>query len=186
MAGVYYLMKLFSRARLLVIVAGWVIAALQARAAETHLIAFALESHDKQDYTKASWTGRPLLVLVSTRDAAPHNAGRVWSDPLVAAVTAASADVVLLRVATLPGGIPRLFAGLVRDAVAPADGDPIRISLLDWDNVFAQSYELPGDSYNVLLFDREGALAYRTELRAFSKQQLDGVLGELQAAAGRL
>jgi hypothetical protein len=186
MAGAWYLMKIFSRFRILLIVAGWVLARLQAYGAETSLIPFELESHDEKTYTRGSWAGHPLLVAVSTRESAPHNTGLVWSRPIATAVTAAAPDAALLRVATLPGGVPRLFRGMVADALAPAGNDPIQISLLDWKNLFAQKYELSSSDYNVLVFDRHGALVYRVGVGSFNQQQLDKILSELQALKGRL
>jgi hypothetical protein len=171
---------------MLLIVAGWILALLRAQAADTSLIEFELDSHDRQTYTHRSWTGRPLLVFVSSREAATHNAGLVWSSPLAAAVATSSADVMLVRVSTLPRGLPRLFAGMVRDALAPADGDPIRIALLDWEGLFAQRYDLAEDSYNVLLFGRNGKLMYRAALQAFDAMQLEGVVNDLKVLAGQL
>lgn len=186
MAGALYLMKLFNRLKLLLVLAGWALSRLQAYGAESTLIPFELESHDDKTYRESSWAGRPLLVVVSTRESAPHNAGLVWSKPIATAVTAAVPDITLLRVATLPSGVPRLFRGMVSDAVKPADGDPIRISLLDWENVFAQRYGLSGEAYNVLVFDRRGALVYHVALQAFSQVRLDQILGDLQALKDKL
>ena len=186
MAGACYLMKLFARARMSLIATGWLFALLRVQAAETSLIPFELEGHDKQTYTASSWAGRPLLVFVSTREAAAHNAGRAWSGPVTAAVTGHAADAVAIRVGTLPHDVPRLFASMVRNALEPASDDPIRIALLDWEGRFAQHYELDDESYNVLLFDRDGELVYRVALRDFAQEKLDIVLRDIEATAGRL
>lgn len=186
MAGVRYMMRLCGRTQIFLVVVGWLLALLRAQAAETSLIAFELDSHDKQTYTERSWAGRPLLVFVSTREAAAHNAGLVWSQPIVAAATASAADLMAVRVSTLPRGLPRLFAGMVRDALTPGEDDLIGIALLDWEGLFAQRYELAGDNYNALLFDRGGKLVYSAALQAFAQAELDAVLAELRAAAQQL
>jgi hypothetical protein len=84
------------------------------------------------------------------------------------------------------GWVLALLAGMVRDALTPADGDSMRIALLDWEGLFAQRYELAGADYNILLFDRSGKLLYSAALQAFEQQRMAAVLRDLRAPAAQL
>ena len=154
-----------------------------AQAAETSLIKFKLEGHDGKDYTEEAWSGHPLLIFHADRDGSVQNEGRVWSKPVFDLFK--DTRVVMLSVADLRA-VPALFRGMARDMVQPKPEDPVKPRLFDWKGEFAKRYELPGGTFDILMFDDHGKLVYRNSLSKFDQAVLDSVLAELQLLSPQL
>jgi hypothetical protein len=184
------MIKTIDRIRWLLIAAGWLLALFGAVAAEMTLLPFSLEGSDGDTYNERSWNDRALVLFLATRASAEYNEKRVWSAPIAALFNApVHADAVaLVRVANVSEmrNVPRLFRGMVRSALKPSDGEPVPLSLIDWEGTLARSYEVPDDAYNVLVFDRRGHLVFSAALREFDQARLDAVLLELQDIADEL
>jgi hypothetical protein len=182
------MIKTIDRIRCLLIAAGWLFALLGAAAAETRLVPFSLEGSDGNTYNERSWNDRALVLFLATRASAEHNEQRVWSAPIAGLFDTSADAVALVRVANVSEmrNVPRLFRGMVRSALEPTDGEPVPLSLIDWEGTLARSYEVPDDAYNVLVFDRDGQLVFNVALREFDPARLDALLLELRSIAERL
>lgn len=184
-------MKTTFRLMCATVLAMWALCPIMSGAAEDTLISFSLEGQDGKTYTEQSWAGQALVLFLSTRESAVYNEGRVWSSPVVTFFreSPVADTTALVRIANI-SAVPRLFRGaaksMVLDSLKPADDDPVRLSLLDWNAEFAKHYGAPDDSYNILVFDTKGQLVFRTALQKFDQQKLDVLLLELAPVAAQL
>lgn len=155
-----------------------------AQATPTTLVDFALEDHARALHSPREWSGRRLVLFLADRRGSEFNKGYAWTSPLVGHVkTQASGDTALASVADLRG-TARLGRGFVRSLFAPASGDPVGLTLLDWKGDLFRAYGLEPSAFHMLVFDEGHRLVYRAALRVFDASRLADVRAALNELPG--
>ncbi len=140
-------------------------------AADSTLIAFELQDQFKQIHVDSTFRGSTLVVLVANKGGSLYS--RKWSRTLrdSLAVWSWTDRVTVLGVAHM-SGVPFFLKGFVKGKLPK---DPKDWLLLDWKGQFFKSYELSGDTCNVLLFDVEGRLRQKFAVGPVASGTLDSV-----------
>jgi hypothetical protein len=143
---------------------------------------FLLENHDRARYSATTWGDRPLVLFLADRKGSEYDKRYVWSSGIAGDLRAraATANVAFVSIADLRG-TPRLARGFVRGMFEPTAGDPVGLTLLDWQGVLFTEYRLAPGAFHVLAFDPGGRLAYQATLRDFDPAQLAQVQNALAA-----
>ena len=161
----------FPRVLLLVLICMTV----RVQAAQPELVDFSLEDHDRTLYTRATWSGRPLVLFLADKKGSAHDKGYVWSAPIIAFLRTGTEDrLVFASVADLRG-TPRLARGVVRGMFESKMGDPVGLTLLDWQGTLFRAYDLEAGAFHLLVFDSGHRLVYRTALSGFDAARLASI-----------
>jgi hypothetical protein len=133
------------------------------------LMSFEMEDQFRNSHSHADFKGRVLVVIGSDREGAPEaeNWGKALSQSLKPERD--SGRLNLIGLSNLKG-VPFFLKDYVRGKFSQSAGD---WALMDWKGLFADSYGFIAGNANVLVFDKEGVLAYQAH---FSECRPDQVL----------
>jgi hypothetical protein len=133
------------------------------------LMSFEMEDQFRNSHSHADFKGRVLVVIGSDREGAPEaeNWGKALSQSLKPERD--SGRLNLIGLSNLKG-VPFFLKDYVRGKFSQNAGD---WALMDWKGLFADSYGFIAGNANVLVFDKEGVLAYQAH---FSECRPDQVL----------
>lgn len=126
---------------------------------------------------RSDLAGSPVIVIASDKDGSHYNAE--WTSRLdsLAAALQIQDNLTFVGVATL-SGVPSFLRSYVRRKIRKSLSDPV---LLDWDAQFRDVYRLEQDSTNILVFDGEHRLVYKTAVTRFDKLEFDRVSGVIKS-----
>ena len=133
------------------------------------LMSFEMEDQFRNSHSHADFKGRVLVVIGSDREGAPEaeNWGKALSQSLKPERD--SGRLNLIGLSNLKG-VPFFLKDYVRGKFSQSAGD---WALMDWKGLFADSYGFIAGNANVVVFDKEGVLAYQAH---FSECRPDQVL----------
>lgn len=140
------------------------------------LISFALKDQFNKEYTEKSFPDKILVVIVADRE------GNKYSDSWQQAIGEAflkrqtEVPVQCIRVADLRGA-PWFLHSFINGKF-PKDED--RWSLMDWKGIFANIYNCESKSCNILIFDRQQLLVYKTNVQIPDPQKLEEVVNNVK------
>lgn len=145
------------------------------------LIPFAMEDHQGDVFGNATWTDSRVVMFLASRAGTRFNRDHVWTKPLVEFIDnfGTEGETIVVSVADLRA-VPRIARGLVRRMFAPAEDDPVGLTLLDWDGAFSEAYGLESAGYHLLVFDRKHRLRYKNVLLEFDPEQLRTIFTKLE------
>lgn len=143
------------------------------------LISFAMEDQFQKSHSHADFKGRVLVVIGGDRAGA--SAAGHWGEALSRSLKPEidSGRLSLVGLSNLKG-VPFFLRGNVRGMFSKDSRDGV---LLDWTGLFADSYGFISGKANVLVFDKEGALAYQAP---FSECRPDQVLSLTEIIRSKL
>ena len=136
------------------------------------LISFTLKDQFNNEYTEASFPGKILVVIVADRE------GNKFSDDWQQAIGEAllkrqmEGQVQCIRVANLKGS-PWFMHSFISGEF-PKETD--RWSLMDWKGIFAAEYNGEPKSCNILIFNRQQCLVYKTDVQQPDPQKLEEIV----------
>lgn len=133
---------------------------------------FRLEDQFKREYTDDQFRGRVVVVIGSDKEGSQYN--ELWTKAILDSIEDRSEfdKIALLGVADLRG-VPFFLKGYVRGRF-PEDRD--KWALLDWKGLFAEAYDFVEEESNILVFDTQGRLVYRTNGTEPHKQVLQKII----------
>ncbi|MFC1475449.1 hypothetical protein ACFLQW_00420 [Candidatus Zixiibacteriota bacterium] len=125
---------------------------------DTTLIDFKLKDQFDNEYRDDDWQGRIIVLFGYDRK------GNEYQDQWLAALrdslppSGDSTAISFIRLANVRG-VPFFLKGMLKGKFPQ---EPDQWVLLDWKGRFDKAYEFEDDACNILVFDRQGALVYRT------------------------
>jgi hypothetical protein len=133
------------------------------------LMSFEMEDQFRNPHSHADFKGRVLVVIGSDREGASE--AENWGKALAQSLKPErdSGRLNLIGLSNLKG-VPFFLKDYVRGKFSQNAGD---WALMDWNGLFADSYGFIAGKANVLVFDKEGVLAYQAD---FSECRPDQVL----------
>ena len=133
------------------------------------LMTFEMEDQFRNSHSHADFKDRMLVVIGSDRGGA--SAAEKWGKALSHSLKPEmdSGKMSLVALADLEG-VPFFLKDYVRGKFSQNAGD---WALMDWKGLFADSYGFIAGNANVVVFDKEGVLAYQAH---FSECRPDQVL----------
>src|SRR5574337_337585 len=137
-------------------------------ARDVPLIAFALKDQFDREYTERSFSGKIVILIAGDREGSKFSDGwqQTIQDALLKKQT--GAQVQFVRVADLRGA-PSVLRGFIKGKF-PKEKD--HWSLMDWKGTFANAYGFELKSCNILIFDRQQRLVYKTNVQKLDPQKL--------------
>ena len=143
------------------------------------LMSFEMEDQFRNSHSHADFKGRVLVVIGSDREGAPEaeNWGKALSQSMKPERD--SGRLNLIGLSNLKG-VPFFLKDYVRGKFSQSAGD---WALMDWKGLFADSYGFIAGNANVVVFDKEGVLAYQAH---FSECRPDQVLSLTAIIRGKL
>lgn len=139
------------------------------------LISFTLKDQFDRAYTERSFPDKVLVVIVADRE------GNKFSDSWQQAIhdvllkRRAEGQVQFIRVADLRGA-PWFLYGFIKGKF-PKEKD--HWSLMDWKGIFAEAYSCELKFCNILIFDRQECLVYKTNARILDPQKLEEIVNDV-------
>jgi hypothetical protein len=142
---------------------------------ESSLIQFELKDQFDKKYSQQDFLGRICILVGSDKEGSQYNDR--WSLTIFDSLSALGLQdsIKFLAVANLKG-VPRLFRGLVKSKFPKGDSQSI---LLDWNGIFAQTYQFVPDVSNIILFDRSGNQVFRIAVTELDPAKLDAFVEEI-------
>ena len=138
--------------------------------AEMKLIEFEMEDQFENSYTSNSWNENILIFIAGDRKGSSYN--RNWAIAINNEVKKNPQSVKLIGLADL-GSVPFFLTGIVK-AYFPDDTN--EKVLLDWDGLFAETYDFTDDHCNILIFDTNRELIYKTAVTQFDQLKMSAIL----------
>ena len=139
------------------------------------LISFTLKDQFDEEYTERSFPDKILVVIVADRE------GNKFSDSWQQAIGEAllkrqtEGSVQCIRVADLKGA-PWFLHSFINGKF-PKEKD--HWSLMDWKGIFAAAYNGESKSCNILIFDRQQRLVYKTNAQQPDPQKLEEIVDSI-------
>jgi predicted transcriptional regulator len=129
------------------------------------------------EYTEQNFRGKIVVVIGSDKDGSKYNP--IWGQAIEDSLKNENGyeGVAYLPVADLRG-VPFFLKGMVRGKFPKA---PERWVLMDWKGKFPKAYEFEEKASNILIFDREGKLVFKTHVYDLEKEKLSEILNTLQS-----
>lgn len=136
------------------------------------LISFTLKDQFDRAYTERGFPDKILVVIAADRDGSKFSDG--WQQAIYDALLKRQREeqVQFIRVADLRGA-PWFLYGFIKGKF-PKEKDCW--SLMDWKGIFADAYGFESKSCNILIFDRQQRLVYKTNVQKLDPQKLEEIL----------
>ncbi len=141
-------------------------------AQELPLSSFTLKDQFDREYTEKSFPDKILIIIATDRD------GSKFSDSWRQAIydelekRQKAKQVLFIRVADLRGA-PWFLYDFIKGKF-PKDKD--RWSLMDWKGIFATAYSFESKSCNILVFNSQHCLIYKTHVQEPDPQKLEEIV----------
>jgi hypothetical protein len=141
------------------------------------LVPFEMEDQFRDPHTDADFKGRVLVVIGGDREGAP--AAKSWGEALSRALKPEkdSGRLALVGLSDLKG-VPFFLKAYVRGQFSKTPGD---WALLDWKGLFADSYGFIAGNANVVVFDKEGNLAYQAHFNECRPDQVRSLTATIRS-----
>lgn len=145
-------------------------------AQDTTLISFKLEDQFGRTYTEKDFENKIVIAICSDKDGSKYNSawGRAIHDSL-------KDDIGFGQVKFLPvadvRGVPFFMKGFVKGKF-PKEEE--RWVLLDWKGRFAKAYDMKEEMSNIILFNNDGMLIYKTYVQELDSQELNTILSKIR------
>jgi len=141
------------------------------------LISFTLKDQFDREYTNRSFPDKILVVIAADRD------GSKFSDSWQLAIYDAFLkkqlveQVQFISVADLRSA-PWFLYGFIKGKF-PKEKD--HWSLMDWKGIFATAYGFESKSCNILIFDCQQRLVYKTNVQKLDPQKLEEIVNNAKS-----
>jgi len=140
------------------------------------LVSFTLKDQFDKEYTERSFPDKILVVIVADREG--NKFSDSWQQAIGEALLKRQTEVPVqcIRVADLRGA-PWFLHSFINGKF-PKEKD--RWSLMDWKGIFAAAYSCELKSCNILIFDRQERLVYKTNVQILDPQKLEEVVNNVK------
>lgn len=140
------------------------------------LIPFTLKDQFNNEYTEEKFPGKILIVFVADREGNKHSDS--WQQAICEALLKkqTEAPVQCIRVANLKGA-PWFMRSFIRGKF-PTEND--RWSLMDWKGIFADTYNCETKFCNILIFNRQHRLVYKTAVQQPDPQKSEEIVNNIK------
>ncbi len=140
------------------------------------LVSFTLKDQFDREYTERSFPDKILVVIAADRDGSKFRDS--WQQAIYDALLKKqiAEQVWFINVADLRGG-PSFLHSFIKGKF-PKEKD--HWSLLDWKGIFANAYGFETKSCNILIFDRQQRLIYKTNVQKLNPQKLEEILNNVK------
>ena len=141
-------------------------------AKETTLIDYAMQDQFDQEYTQDSFIGKYIILFGADRKGSQFSDR--WGNALRDSLSerAINDSIQFVSLANLDG-VPALMKGMVK-RFFPKEKDSW--ALMDWDGLFASSYDFAPDQCNILVFDKEKNLLAHKAVTDFEEVMVSEIL----------
>ncbi|HHT9110027.1 MAG TPA: hypothetical protein ACFYDZ_02575 [Candidatus Brocadiaceae bacterium] len=145
-------------------------------ARDVPLISFTLKDQFDREYTERSFSDKILVIIAADRE------GSKFSDSWRQAIYDAfvkrrgGEQVLFVNVADLSGA-PSFLHGFIKGKLQK---DKDHWSLMDWNGIFANAYGCEPKSCNILIFDSQQRLIYKTHVQKPDPQKLEEILSNVK------
>lgn len=141
-------------------------------AQDVPLISFTLKDQFDREYTEKSFSDKILVVIAGDRDGSKFSDS--WQQAIYDALEKRqiAEQVQFIRVADLRGA-PWFLYSFIKGKF-PKEKD--HWSLMDWKGIFATTYGFELKSCNILVFDHQQRLVYKTNVQKLDPQKLEEIM----------
>ena len=146
-------------------------------AQEVKLISFTLKDQFDREYTERSFPDKILIIIAADRDGSKFSDS--WRQTIYESLLKRKIgeQVQFIRVADLRGA-PWFLYGFIKGKF-PKEKD--HWSLMDWKGIFANAYGFESKSCNILIFNRQQRLVYKTHVQKLDPQKLEEILNDVKS-----
>lgn len=156
---------------------GWscYLVSIIAYAQDSTLIEFNLKDQFDREYTHESWKDSVIVLIGSDKDGSAYN--QIWGEAIHDTLEGIEGNRAIKFVGLSDlRGVPFFLKGYVRGKF-PTDRNSW--VLMDWKGRFPKTYDFQSKSCNILIFDQNRMLIYRTAVREFSQGELTIIIDKL-------
>ena len=141
------------------------------------LISFTLKDQFDREYTERSFPDKILVIITADRDGSKFSDS--WQQAIYDALLKKKIveHVRFISVADLRGA-PSFLNGFIKGKF-PKEKD--HWSLMDWKGIFANAYGFESKSCNILIFNRQQRLVYKTNVQKLDPQKLEEILNNVKS-----
>ena len=145
-------------------------------AQDTSLISFKLEDQFDRTYTEKDFENKIVIAICSDKDGSKYNSA--WGEAIHDSLKNDKGfeQIKFLPVADVRG-VPFFMKGFVKGKFPKKEEHWV---LLDWKGQFAKAYDLKEDVSNIILFNDEGTLVYKTHVTELDFQELNTILSKIR------
>ena len=138
----------------------------------SELISFELEDQFERTYNNESFNDKMMVMIGSDGGGSKYNSkwGQAISDALKKQDT--KYDINWVGVADLRG-VPFFMKGYVRNQFSEDEKEWV---LLDWDGLFAETYNFEDGMSNIFVFNSKGTLVFKAAAREVEDEKLNTIL----------
>ncbi len=142
-------------------------------AQDTRLIDFSIEDQFGSIHIRAEYNDRLVVVIGSDQGGSQFNP--LWGAAIHDALGSHPdyASIGFLAVADV-SSVPFFLKGIVVKRMFPSEQD--RWVLMDWDGLFADTYDFRPDSTNILVFNRLGRLVLHEQGREVQVHTIQAIV----------
>lgn len=140
------------------------------------LISFTLKDQFGKEYTEKSFPDKILVVIVADREGNKYSDS--WQQAICEALLKRQTEVPVqcLRVADLRGA-PWFLHSFINGKFPQ---EKAHWSLMDWKGIFAAAYNCESKSGNILTFDRQQRLVYKTSVQHPDPRKLEEIVNNVK------
>lgn len=150
----------------------------RAQTEDIHLEPYSIPDQFDVAHTADEVRGSVVVFLRSDRKSFKHSP--VWVQAINAELieVPGAGDVIFVYLANMKG-VPSFLRGMIKKKFPQ---DRSHWMLLDWKGVFETSYGFTKSALNVLIFDRDGVLIYRTAVTEIEPSKLREMVAAVTTA----
>jgi len=141
-------------------------------AQEETLISFKIEDQYEKEYTENSWQDSVLVVFGSDKEGAKYN--KVWAKALYENYKkeALKIPIAYVGIADL-SSVPFFLKTTVRKFFLKENANGI---MMDWEGIFPDAYNFKEDHCNILLFDYNRNMIYKTAVTQLEDKKVAEIM----------
>lgn len=141
-------------------------------AQDAPLISFTLKDQFDREYTERSFPDNILVIIAADRDGSKFSDS--WQQAIYGALEKRHIvdQIQFIRIADLRGS-PWFLYDFIKGKF-PKEKN--HWSLMDWKGIFVTTYGFESKSCNILVFDRQQCLVYKTHVQKLDSQKLEEIV----------
>jgi hypothetical protein len=146
-------------------------------AQDTSLISFELEDQFDRTYTEKDFENKIVIAICSDKDGSKYNGA--WGEAIHDSLKddEGFGQIKFLPVADVRG-VPFFMKGFVKGKFPKKEEHWV---LLDWKGQFAREYDLKEEVSNIIIFNDQGILVYKTYAKELDSHELNTILSKIRS-----